>query len=133
MDIFSLAEKFYKEASLETYQAILEVLDLAQALRVSPYEELTESEQKGAEEIAHLVEILADKAYHSGLSVSELNYLLGKIKDKVLQVSLNPENQGLVKDLGEILDKLQNFPLSEVEAQLPGSSEPQGERMERAF
>lgn len=119
MDIFVLAHTFQKQASYETFKAILEILDLAQALTINPYEDLSTEEELAAKEISHLAAVMADKAYTKGLKISELNYLVGKLKDKVLQCSLNPELDSMKNDLNELLTKLQHFPLSDVDAQAP--------------
>lgn len=119
MSLFALACAFQKQASYETFKAILEILNLAQALTINPYEDLSAEEELAAKEISHLAAVMADKAYNQGLTISELNYLTSKLKEKVLQASLNPDLDSMKNDLNELLTALQKLPLSDVDVQKP--------------
>lgn len=124
MSIYKVAQRYeqiVRQAST-SYADLVSIHEMAQALAMDPYEDLSPEQAGVAIEIAKLTAALADRAYRSGLSANELQWAVNKIKNKLLQYATNPELDGIQSGLGSILSKLQNLSISNIPAQLGAGS-----------
>ena len=124
MSIYKVAQRYeqiVRQAST-SYADLVSIHEMAQALAMDPYEDLSPEQAGVAIEIAKLTAALADRAYRSGLSANELQWAVNKIKNKLLQYAMNPELDGIQSGLGSILSKLQNLSISNIPAQLGAGS-----------
>lgn len=124
MSIYKVAQRYeqiVRQAST-SYADLVGIHEMAQALAMDPYEDLSPEQAGVAIEIAKLTAALADRAYRSGLSASELQWTVNKIKNKLLQYAMNPELDSIQSSLGAILSKLQRLSISDIPAQMGAGS-----------
>lgn len=125
MSIYKIAQRYenlVRQANSANYADLVSIHEMAQALAMDPYEELSPEEGSAAIEIAKLTAALADRAYRSGLSASELKWSADKIKNKLLNYGMDSKLNGIKDQLGAILSKFQGLVVSDIPGQMGGST-----------
>jgi len=140
MDIYKLAKKYNKiiiKAAKTSYADLVTIHELAQDIvNTLTYKkpelyadepeipdatmpDVMDRAMPAAMGVAKFTAALADKAYRTGLTASELKFATDKLKSKILNYALNPDLAILKTPFGEILSKLQNLTITDIESQIP--------------
>jgi hypothetical protein len=93
MNISKLAKHFntkLAQVANKTYANLIKLNNLAQALPLDPYDQKDKGLIESLKDFAKSVAVLADKAYRTGVSASEMGFSLRNIHGKLSLLMVNP-------------------------------------------